>query len=297
MKKFFSGLLLLLSTIAVAQPLVPKESTNLLIAFPDGPGGGVTTYYRVEKATVYVDNSTTGRRIVVDSPIQLAGFSKNAEIIWDVFKLLPPVPPVDVPVVRPPVIITSDWNKGQYKVLYGANYQREKEELSNGEAQFDFYGQNGIEYPVFGTDKPSTSDAIVMAFPTHSIVNFAGTDFVSAIEMKLIEVETDQVVWHLLDTKGGYHPALRTNARGNNHPDDANRWLKHGRYKLWVKNLSTDARAVQTISFSTTKGIEYFSYPLSPGNENTYDLGIYKLGDEFDMYKLNCNVFTAPSHK
>jgi hypothetical protein len=290
MKKFFSFISLLLFSVSVlAQNLTPKEVDNAYLVFrrPDG----INTYYRINKLTVFVDQATIGRKVLADAPIELSGFEKQQELTTNIFDLLPKET-VNVPQPQPTTISIPDWlpGPGQYKVLYGSNYQREKAELPGGKATFNFYGQN-ITYPPFGTEKPSSDEAVVMAFPTHSIINFAGLDFVSSIHMKLTD-ENNNLVWELLDTKGGYHAVLKDNARGNNHPDDANRWIRYGRYKLWVKNLSTDARAVQTITFGTTKGIERFTHYLLAGMEETFDLNIIQLVDAYDLYKLNCNVFT-----
>lgn len=292
MKKFFSfNILLLFSFSVLAQNLTPKEVDNAYIVFrrPDG----INTYYRINKLTVFVDEATVGKKVLADAPIELSGFERQQTLTTNIFDLVPketvPIPPAQP---QPTTISIPDWlsGPGLYKVLYGSNYQREKAELPGGEATFNFYGQNMV-YPPFGTEKPSTNEAVVMAFPTHSIINFAGVDFVSAIHMKLTD-ENNTLVWELLDTKGGYHAVLKGNARGNNHTDDANRWIRYGRYKLWVKNLSTDARAVQTITFGTTKGIERFTHYLSADQEETFDLNINQLVDAYDLYKLNCNVFT-----
>ena len=107
--------------------------------------------------------------------------------------------------------------------------------------------------------------------------------------MQLLDFE-GLTVWYLNDTKSGWHPSTKDHLRGNNHPDDANRWLKYGKYKLWIKNNSTDKRAIQNILFGTARGTQFFEYDLKPGHEFTFDLNLMPLPDEYDFYKLNCNV-------
>ncbi len=186
------------------------------------------------------------------------------------------------------------WATGQVGSFHGSRYETYLGELPNGVSEFRFTGQN-VNYPEFDTRKKSTDEMSIIDLPTHSIINFAGTDFVSAIEMKLTD-DLGNEVWYLYDTKGGYHPCINrknceSQLRGNNHPDDASRWVKHGNYQLWVKNHSLDKRAVQRIDFGTTNGGNVSERDLAPGHETSFGFDIGKL--ESGSYKLNCNVFTA----
>lgn len=202
-------------------------------------------------------------------------------------------PKVDVPKIETNYNQDYSWGTGQVGNHYGSKYDVYLQEIRQGVSIFRFTGQN-VFYPRYDSKLQSTEELSIIALPTHSIINFAGTDFVSAIEMKLTD-ESGNEVWYLYDTRGGYHPCITGNGcdsklRGNNHPDDATRWIKNGNYKLWVKNLSTDARAVQKIEFGLTTGVNYFSNDLLPGHEQTFDLNISRLAA--GEYKINCNVFT-----
>lgn len=289
MKKFVLGALLLLPLLTFAQStttLTKEQCKDVYLVFDRGDG--ISTYYRLtEDLQVKIDPSTTAVQLITGSRLRLEGFAPTQTLTTDIFRLLPKPAP-DVPVVAAPVTVESDWSLGQYKNRYGSNYEREKNELPGGIANFRFFGQS-VRYPVYGTNKPSTDELVVIALPTHSIVSYYGTDFTSAIEMKLTD-QYGNVVWYLNDTKSGYHPSLKANSRGNNHPDDSNRWIQYGNYHLWVKNNSTDTRAVQSIFFGTEKGNKYIDQDLYPGQEATFELDIRKMADEYDVYKINCNV-------
>lgn len=298
MKKFFLGYLLLLGITAFAQNTVADVQEGMFIGFRR-PEDGVFVIYDA-KGKVEIQDGKFAVKIQAND-LKLSKFLAVTDFYSTLDEArgrlgLPPVteqPSAPAPPSAP--TMPSDWARGQYKVQYGSSYEREKAELVQGDASFNFIGQN-VEYPAFGTEKPSTDKLVVFSLPTHSIINFAGTDFTSMIDMKITD-ESGNLVWHLYDTKGGYHSQILPNSRGNNHTDDANRWLSYGKYKVTVKNLSRDLRAVQTIQFSTNKGTTFWTYLLSPGNEAIYDLDINKLADEYDSYKLNCNVFTAPARK
>jgi hypothetical protein len=298
MKKFLLGFLLLFGVAAFAQNTFADVQDGMFVGFRR-PEDGVFVIYDAKGKVEIQDGKFAVKIQTTDLKLSkflaITDFSNTLDEARGRLGL-PPVSDLAPANAPPSAPSTGDeWKKGQYRVIYGSSFEREKGELNTGDASFNFVGQD-VSYPVFGYDKPSTDKLVVMDFPTHSIINFAGTDFKSMIQMTLTD-ETGNVVWQLYDTKGGYHPQLQVNARGNNHPDDANRWVAYGKYKLKVKNLSTDARANQTIQFSTTKGTDFWTYILSPGNEATYDLDIHKLPDEYDSYKLNCNVFTRPTSK
>lgn len=298
MRKFLLGLLLLPALVSaqVTTTLNREQIKDVHLVFkrPDG----ISTYYKLTgDLQVKIDESTTAVQVTTGSPLQLDGFAHTQNLTNDLF-LLAALPPGSTPVVSPqpepaPVLPTQppssgNWGLGQYRNRYGSNYEREKSEVAGGEASFNFYGQN-VNYPQYGTSQPSTDELVVMAFPTHSVVSYYGTDFVSAVEAKLTD-QDGNVVWYLNDTKGGYHPGLKANARGNNHPDDANRWIKYGKYQLWVRNKSTDPKAVQKFLFATEKGTTFVDQDLGPGQEASFELDIRKMADKFDVYKINCNV-------
>lgn len=294
MKRFLFGALLLLPLLTFAQlttTLTKEQCKDVYLVFDRGDG--ISTYYRLtEDLQVKIDKSTTAVQLTTGSKLKLDGFARTQTLTGDIFQLLPKSPEVPAPLPASTISPTDDWSIGQYRNRYGSSYEREKSEVTGGEANFNFYGQN-VNYPAFGTVKPSTEELVVMAFPSHSVVSFFGTDFVSSVEMKL----TDQygtVVWYLNDTKGGYHSVLKANSRGNNHPDDSNRWLRYGKYQLWIKNNSTDKRAVQNFLFMTEKGAKFIDQDIQPGQEVTFELDIRKMADEYDVYKLNCNVM--PPH-
>ena len=187
---------------------------------------------------------------------------------------------------------SNDWSKGQVGDRYGSKYDNYVNEINGGTANFKFYGQD-VAYPKYNS-KDESSELSKIELPTHSIINYAGTDFVSKIEMKLYD-EIGREVWHLYDTRGGYHPCItgddcNSNLRSNNHPDDARRWVKNGNYKLWVKNISSDKRAVQRIDFYVGGNVLILA-EMEPGTEQSFDLYIKKL--EHGEYKINCNVFTS----
>lgn len=188
-------------------------------------------------------------------------------------------------------IADVSWRRGQVGLKYGSSYDAELSQLSDGVSSFVFSGQD-VNYPEFNSKVQATDVLSQISLPTHSIINFAGTDFVSAIEMRLID-EAGNEVWYLRDTKGGYHPCINqmdcnSKLRGNNHPDDANRWIKKGNYELFVNNISTDKRAVQKIEFSGNGGGIVFEENLKAGDNKVFRLNIGS-----DSYKINCNVFTA----
>jgi hypothetical protein len=192
----------------------------------------------------------------------------------------------------------TDWMLGQHKGQYGTSYFGFIDEVGGGESFFDFKGQN-VSYPDFQTtEKRVTEDLVVVGFPTHSIVNYAGTDFVSSIEYWLIDEEGNTVI-HVKDTKGGYHPCTfgvpcNAKLRGNNHPDDSNRWIKQGNYRLRVRNLSTNPRAIQRLHLiSVRDDIVFLDVNIPPNSEPIdFEVRFDRLNDEFNSYKLNCNCFT-----
>lgn len=290
MKRFLFGALLLLPLLTFAQlttTLTKEQCKDVYLVFDRGDG--ISTYYRLtEDLQVKIDKSTTAVQLTTGSKLKLDGFARTQTLTGDIFQLLPKSPVVPAPLPAPTTSPTGDWSIGQYRNRYGSSYEREKSEVAGGEANFSFYGQN-VNYPAFGAIKPSTEELVVMAFPSHSVVSYFGTDFVSAVEMKLTD-QYGNIVWYLNDTKGGYHSVLKANSRGNNHPDDSNRWLRYGKYQLWIKNNSTDKRAVQNFLFMTEKGTKFIDQDIQPGQEATFELDIRKMADEYDVYKLNCNV-------
>lgn len=189
-----------------------------------------------------------------------------------------------------------DWSIGQVGYFYGSKYADYVNQITGGDAIFEFYGQN-VNYPSYNpvNNSKSTNELVRFYFPTHSVVT-GDKNLVSAIEMKLYDFDGN-LIWYLNDSRGGYHPCTNSpnctaQLRSNNHPDDSVRWLKYGKYTLWVKNNSTDIRAVQLIDFRNISSNNPLRFNLGAGSEKTFDVDIVKLPDVYDSYKLNCNVYT-----
>ena len=189
----------------------------------------------------------------------------------------------------------NDWLKGQYKGSLNSYYRDYLVEVGGGESIFDFKGQD-VQYPDFETTTYTcTNDFVLMRFASHSIVNFKGTGVLSKIEYSLID-ENGREVLHVKDTKGGWHPCTNSSdcsakLRGNNHPDDCNRWLKIGKYRLKIKNLSDNNDAVQKIQVTDNEyRIIFVDENLSAGQEKEFEFNLTKLG-AYNSYKINCNVF------
>jgi len=189
----------------------------------------------------------------------------------------------------------SDWLKGQKKGSYNTFYRDYVNEVSGGESIFDFKGQEVI-YPDFDTTTQTcTNEMVVMRFATHSIVNFKGTGVLSQIEYWLND-ESGKEVLHVKDTRGGWHPCTNSpdcsaKLRGNNHPDDSARWLRLGKYKLTVKNLSDNKDAVQKIQVVNNNYKDIFvEENLNAGDTRVFVFNLTRVGD-YDSYKINCNVW------
>lgn len=165
------------------------------------------------------------------------------------------IPDTDPIVIKNPV---PDWRKGIVGEFYPnepdykADYFTLLTQRSEGAHSFDFYGNPGVTYP---PEVPDGNKAVIpynmlmVDFPTHSTTAywFAVMDWKlpAFLEMELRD-EAGNLIWHLYDTKGGFHP-LETNdhtLRGNNHPWQATRFLLKGIYYLTVRNISTDKRVL-----------------------------------------------------
>lgn len=287
MKKFFCLILLFLSFLGFSQQAV-SVNDKMFVGFQREDG--IFVIYDA-KGIVTIQDGFALR--LETSDLKLGKFLA----ITDFYNTLDAargrlgLPPITVGKIEQ----TSGWEKGQFRRQYGTSFNDYLNEVFGGDAVFDFRGQN-INYPSYGsTDKAGLADMVVVDFPTHSIVNVYGADFKSMIEMSLYDMDNN-LVWRLLDTKGGYHPCnfgnnCENKLRGNNHPDDSARWLKYGHYYLTVKNLSSDKRAIQSILWGTTYNKKFFEYDIDPGGLQTFDLYVDRLDNDFEQYKLNCNVY------
>lgn len=292
MKRFLSGLVMLLISISAICQVPVQVNEKMFVGFQREDG--IFVIYDAKGIVSVQDDKFAVRLETTD--LKLTKFLAITDFYntLDEARAKLGLPPVTEE--NPKVENKGDWGAGQYRVQYGTTYNDYIMQLAGGSAVFDFLGQD-VVYPAFNsTSKPSTDELVVVDFPTHSIINYAGTDFRSAIEMRLYDMN-NKLIWYLNDSKSGYHPCVTgkdcdTQLRGNNHPDDAARWLKYGHYYLTVNNQSSDKRAVQSIWWGTTSGIQFFDYDIEAGGLQTFDLYVNKLGNEYDAYKLNCNVFT-----
>ena len=192
-------------------------------------------------------------------------------------------------------------NIGLVGVFYNSNSKALAMELDGGEWSWEFYGNAGVDkYPTLrAANDPmvmQNGDLVAIHLPTHSVVNKWGSAPArSNVIMKLYDAN-GALVWQLYDTKSGYHPnAFGYNGqakRGNNHPDDACRWILKGKYRLYYKNISTEAALVQDAWFGTARvGTARITQKVKPGEEVWFDLDMSRLDDRSDSFKLNCNYY------
>lgn len=210
------------------------------------------------------------------------------------------LPPVEV--LKPNVEAKlKNSNIGLVGVFYNSNSKALAMELDGGEWSFEFYGNAGVDnYPALrAASDPMVmqkGDLVAIHLPTHSVVNKWGSAPArSNVIMKLYDA-SGALVWQLYDTKSGYHPnAFGYNGqakRGNNHPDDACRWILKGKYRLYYKNISTEAALVQDAWFGTARvGTARITQKVKPGEEVWFDLDMSVLNDRSDSFKINCNYY------
>jgi len=124
-------------------------------------------------------------------------------------------------------------------INYGADYDVLKNEISGGTTKYDFYGKNNGN--AFPTGQRNGGGYETCSFPTHSITQADGYGGkISKCRYKILD-EQGNVVMFVDDTRGGFHPNYGNNLRGNNHPDDSNRYLPTGTYTLEYANISDES--------------------------------------------------------
>lgn len=184
--------------------------------------------------------------------------------------------------------------------IYGSDditfdgYKNLRDDISNGVAKFNFYGNTGATYPATqdrytccggsGADFV-TETAVAVDFPSHSTSYSADT---GKVHMKLYDA-SDNLVWELYDTRGGFATVAST-VRGNNHPDNCRRWVLRGDYRIWIKNLSDSA--VMRYYFQVAGGPTLTEVNLNAGDEYeaTISLQVPDPSTDGRSYKFNCNV-------
>ncbi len=184
--------------------------------------------------------------------------------------------------------------------IYGSDditfdgYKNLRDDISNGVAKFNFYGNPGATYPATqdrytccggsGADYV-TETAVAVDFPSHSTSYSADT---GKVHMKLYDA-LDNLVWELYDTRGGFATTAST-VRGNNHPDNCRRWVLRGNYRIWIKNLSDSA--VMRYYFQVAGGATLTEVNLNAGEEYEAMISLQVPDPSTDgrSYKFNCNV-------
>lgn len=194
------------------------------------------------------------------------------------------------PEIKEPVGIIFKWNlTGFAGYKYGSDYLALRNERTNGEAIFNFYGQN-VTYPTPATPEKNgsfasfTDSLVICEFPSHSINYLNGN--VSAINYKVFD-SSNKLVLEVYDTRGG---TGTQGDRANNHPDNCKRWIKKDLYRIEFKNIGTETI---TFDFGTTKANQkFFSIKVKVGESISKDLDMRQNpeGNEWHSYKLNCNV-------
>lgn len=183
----------------------------------------------------------------------------------------------------------SDVNYGRAKWFgYGSDYFALLKEMP-GINEFYFYGN--AEDNSFPTER-NGNDYETILLPTHSISNFIWQPL-SYVEMT-IKDSKGNVVFYLFDTKGGRHPASQVNARGNNHPDFSNRYLKCGEYQVTFSNISNE-EITQVLEIQRLEGkngySNLFKDNVKKGETIVRSFFIENTGDEPNaLFKINCNT-------
>lgn len=177
---------------------------------------------------------------------------------------------------------------------YGTDYETLRNEISTGNATFWFYGKsNGQGYP---TGQKNGNGYETVCLTTHSITSLSGKMGVVSKCRYKIKDNLGNLIVLVDDTKGGFHPAhYGDNKRGNNHPDDANRYLPNGTYTLEYDNISDDSGTVpQKVVFFRQHEGNTFEYQINEtvnkGESTTRTFTISDTGAEANViYKLNNN--------
>jgi len=198
---------------------------------------------------------------------------------------------------------------GKVGYYYGSSYAALKAEMSGGVAEYDFYGQTGVNYPSVRNTKLAERQVVnglaTISLPSHSTTANAyliNARVPSKIEMSLYD-DTGRLVWKLYDTKGGIHPgSTGIKMRGNNHPDDAHFYIKFGEYRLRVKNLNIPSSGFglgsgtddidMSIRFEFLNSNEHvIDTKVGPGETRDFLLDMASLKNDWLGFKLNCNLY------
>lgn len=201
----------------------------------------------------------------------------------------------------------STVNVGSVGYLYGASYTALKNEISGGQAIFNYFGNPAPDnnYPApnpqsNGSSFPSyTSDHVLVNFASHS-VNLSNNQSTRALTGKVhykVFDQNDNLILEVYDTKGGRTP---DGNRTNNHPDECSRWIKRGTYRIWMKNISDDNVVIRGRTGSTNDpGLENIhGVDISKGQSTewtvNFDTSHFSGTQPFpnwNFYKVNCNIY------
>lgn len=202
----------------------------------------------------------------------------------------------EVSTPRAEVPSQSDSNSvGIVGYKYGSSMVSENQQIPEGEFVFNFKGEPGVNYPAPYTksDNPvwGLDDLVAIHLPTHSVSTVWGDKTPAKVNLKI--TRNNDTIFELYDTKGGYHGnALAIgetpgqHLRGNNHPDDANRWIKYGPADIFIQNIG-ERHIIFEIA-STSSGIK-FKKTIPPGVSYDHVFDFVKLPSASDSYKINCN--------
>lgn len=189
---------------------------------------------------------------------------------------------------------------------------------------FDFKGNsNGQPLPTDATG----NGYIRVAFPSHSVVSTpldrTKIGAVARCEYWLYD-DQNQLVLHVLDTMGGFHPNFfdpsadaytqspgfawfrdwvkqfvpfkgfnTARDRGNNHMDAYfTHYVVEGRYRWVFKNLGNTIQLLRAGLIRAGNAEDQVNENLNPGETVTHELEIHRGSDPFDSFKLNTNNYT-----
>jgi hypothetical protein len=201
------------------------------------------------------------------------------------------------PNTNPILVTASNWNIGLVGYNYGSDYWAllsEREAIS-GESVFDFRGQPDYNYPQIRATKFNGEQEygqwVPIHLPSHSTTaaEVGGQErIISMISIEMFD-SSGALVWKLYDTKGGFHGKFGGDLRGNNHPDNCQRWIKRDIYTVKIKNISQDDRVVQGFEWSNSEVLIYEK--IYKGEEKTFTLDMRNLKNGWNAWKLNCNYY------
>ena len=197
-------------------------------------------------------------------------------------------------VVAPPSI---KWDMGSVGYSYGSDYWSllsERESIS-GTSVFDFQGQPDYNYPKIRTTKYDGEQLsgkwVPIHLPSHSTTasEIGGNErIISMVSIEMFD-SSGLLVWKLYDTKGGFHDKFGAGLRGNNHPDNCQRWIKQDIYNVTIQNISEDPRVVQEFEWSNSEVL--IKEKIYKGEKKTFILDMRNLKNTWNAWKLNCNYY------